>query len=59
MSKIFKNCYFTRSGEKRINCYYINLSKEVVEKALINEKDELNVHSENGKIIIEKIQKKD
>ena len=55
MSKIFKNCYYTSNGEKKVNCYYINISRKIIEQALIDEKDELKVYVENGKIIIEKV----
>lgn len=53
MQKIQQQRYKTMSGDIKVNCYKITLSKEVVRQAGINEETKLEVRAENGKIIIE------
>ena len=53
MQKIQQQRYKTMSGEIKVNCYKITLSKEVVRQAGFNEETKLEVRAENGKIIIE------
>lgn len=53
MQKIQQQRYKTMSGEIKVNCYKITLSKEVVRQAGFNEETKLKVRAENGKIIIE------
>lgn len=55
MAKLGKQPYFTRAGEKKINCYKVNIKKEIVEQAGIKDTDEIKVYTKDGKIIIEKI----
>lgn len=54
MAKLNKIYYYTSKKEKKLNCYHIILSKEMVKKAGLGENEELNIKAENGKIIIEK-----
>lgn len=54
MQKLGKQYYYTRNGEKKINCYKINLSRDLIKKAGIGENDILKVYTKNNKIIIEK-----
>lgn len=54
MTKLAKNMWTTTKGERKLNCYLVNLSKEVVNKTNIKEEDELNIHAENNRIIIER-----
>lgn len=53
MAKLGKNNYITSKGEKKINCYVVNIPKEVVNKTDLSDK-ELKIYAENGKIIIDK-----
>lgn len=53
MAKLTKQMYYKANGEKKINCYKVALSKEVVRQAGFNEETKLEVRAENGKIIIE------
>ena len=57
MAKLGKLYYYNSKGEKKVNCYTINLKKELVKKANISDKEELNIYTLNGKIIIEKVSK--
>ena len=50
MSKLKKMYYYTSKGEKKLNCYYITISKELVNKAKLN--DEIQMSVENDKIVI-------
>lgn len=54
MSKLAKQYYYSSNGERKINCYKINLSKELVNKANIKDDDEIKVYVKDNKIIIEK-----
>lgn len=56
MAKLNKMYYYTSKKEKKLNRYYITLSKEMVEKAGLGEEVEIKV--ENNKIIIKTIDKK-
>ena len=48
--------YTTSKGERKLNCYVVNIPKEVVEKT--NLKDVvLKISSKDNKIIIEKFEK--
>lgn len=55
MPKLAKNMWTNSKGERKINCYLINISKELVEQAKINDEEELKLRVENEKIIIEKV----
>lgn len=54
MPKLTKNYYYGKNGERKINCYLINISKDVVQKATIKDDEELKIYAKDGKIIIEK-----
>lgn len=54
MGKLNKQVYYNSKGEKKINCYHIIVSKEIVAKAGINEDDEIEVKAKGKKIIVEK-----
>lgn len=54
MAKLGKNFYRTAKGEKKLNCYMIPISKELVAQTNITDKDELKVSVKDNKIIIEK-----
>lgn len=54
MPKLAKNYYRTAKGEKKLNCYCVNLSKEIVNKTNIKEEDNIKVSVKDNKIIIEK-----
>lgn len=54
MPKLAKNMYRSvKTGEKKLNCYLVHISKEIVNKTDLEDK-ELNIYAENNKIIIEK-----
>ena len=48
--------YTTAKGERKINCYVVNIPKEVVEKTNLKDAD-LKISSKDNKIIIEKLEK--
>lgn len=54
MQKLKKQRYITKKQGVKINCYYVNLSKELVKQTNITEEDELKITVKNNKIIIEK-----
>lgn len=54
MPKLAKNMYTTAKGERKLNCYVIHISKEVVEQTNIKENDNVVVCAENNKIVIKK-----
>ena len=51
--------YYTASGEAKVNCYKLAISKKHLEKAEIKEKDDLEVYVEKNEIIIRKKNKKE
>lgn len=51
--------YYTASGEAKVNCYKLAISKKHLEKAGIKEKDDLEVYVEKNEIIIRKKNKKE
>lgn len=53
MAKLNKMYYYTSKGEKKLNCYNIAISKEIVEKLDLQDK-EIKVKIENNKIVIDK-----
>lgn len=53
MGKLNKMHYYTSNHEKKLNCYYVSLTKEIVEKSGL-EDEELKITVEKGKIIIER-----
>ena len=52
MPKLAKNMYTTAKGERKLNCYVVNIPKEVVEKTNLKDVD-LKISSKDNKIIIE------
>lgn len=54
MAKLGKNSYRTAKGEKKLNCYMVPLTKELVAQTNITESDELKITTKDNKIIIEK-----
>ena len=54
MPKLAKNMYKSlKTGERRLNCYCLNIPKEVVNKTDLDGK-ELKIYAKDNKIIIEK-----
>ena len=54
MTKLAKNMWTNAKGERKLNCYLVNISKEVVNKADIKEEDDLDIYAKDKKIIIER-----
>lgn len=54
MAKLGKNMYTDAKGVRKLNCYNINIPKNVVEKTNISDKDKINIYAKDNKIIIEK-----
>lgn len=54
MAKLGKNSYWTSKGEKKLNCYMVPVSKEIVAQTNITEKDELKITAKDNKIIVER-----
>lgn len=52
--KLVQQKYFTASGEAKVNCYKLAISKKYIEEAGIDEKDDLKIYVEGNKIIIKK-----
>ncbi len=54
MQKLKKQIYITKKSGPKVNCYYVNISKEILAKTNITEDDNLKITAKNNKIIIEK-----
>ena len=54
MARLSKTNYRTANGEVRLNCYNVNISKEVVNKTNIKPEDTIKIYAKGNKIIIEK-----
>ena len=54
MPKLAKQYYLNLKGEKKVNCYKVNISKEILKFTNIKENDEIVIYPLNDKIIIEK-----
>ena len=54
MPKLNKNYYYSRTGERKVNCYVVNIPKEILQKSCIKEEDFIRVYEKDGKVIIEK-----
>lgn len=54
MTKLLQINYYNKKGEKKINCYSVYLTKQIVEQAKIEKQDTLNIYVEKERIIIEK-----
>lgn len=57
--KLVQQKYYTVSGEAKVNCYKLAISKKHLEKAGIKEKDDLEVYVEKNEIVIRKKNKKE
>ena len=53
MAKLNKMYYYTSKGERKLNCFYLTIPKDIVEKAKL-EDSEIIIKAENDKIIIKK-----
>jgi hypothetical protein len=53
MAKLNKMYYYTSKREKKLNCYYITLPKEIVERTKLNDA-EIDIKVEEQKIILSK-----
>ena len=55
MAKLSKQMYRSvKTGEKKLNCYKLNIPKAIVNKANFKDGDELKILVKDNKIIIEK-----
>ena len=54
MPKLGKNYYNLGNGERRINCYMVNIPKRLVESTNIEEDDEIMIYAKDNRIIIQK-----
>ena len=55
MAKLAKNMYRSlKTGERKLNCYVVNISKQLVEDAKIDPDKEIIIYVKDNKIIIEK-----
>lgn len=54
MPKLAKNYYYSSTGEKKVNCYNVNIPKDIVRQTNIQENDEIKVYAKDKKIIIER-----
>ena len=54
MTKLAKNYYYDKNGERKINCYLINIPKKIVKLTDIKDTDNVKVYAQENKIIIEK-----
>lgn len=52
MAKIGKQMYYDAKGNKKINCYKVNLSKEIVNKSKIDINKDIEIIAEDKKITI-------
>lgn len=52
--KLVQQKYFTASGEAKVNCYKLTISKKHIQEAGIKESDDLETYVEGNKIIIRK-----
>lgn len=53
MTKLAKQYYLNAKGEKKVNCYKLNLSKQLVDKTDLEDK-EIKIITKDNKIIIER-----
>ncbi len=54
MPKLAKNYYYGKNGERKVNCYLVNIPKTILSKTNISDGDEIKISVKNNKIIIEK-----
>ncbi len=53
MPKLAKLYYFNSKGERKINCYNVQIPKRIVNETDIGDSN-IKVYAENNKIIIER-----
>jgi len=53
MARLNKQYYYTKNGEKKINCYHITITKNQLIDAEIDSEKEIKISIKNKKIIIE------
>jgi len=53
MVKLAKQYYRLVDGAKKVNCYHLNISKDTIKKANIDENAELSIKIKHKKLIIE------
>lgn len=53
MPKLNKLYYMTSKGERKINCYNVQIPKKIVNETNIGDEN-IKIYAENNKIIIEK-----
>jgi len=53
MPKLAKQYYLNAKGEKKVNCYKVNISKQIIDKTNL-EDEEIKITIKDNKIIIEK-----
>lgn len=53
MPKLSKLYYITSKGERKINCYNVQIPRKIVEQTNIQDNN-IKVYAENNKIIIER-----
>lgn len=52
--KLIKQMNYNKKGEEKLNCYHVNLSKNIIDEANLKDVEYVSIKVENGKIIIEK-----
>ena len=50
--KLKKMHYMTMKGIKKINCYYVNIPKQLIKEAKLDDTKEMEVIAKNKEIII-------
>ena len=55
MPKLNKNYYYSRTGERKVNCYVVNIPKEILQKSCIKEEDFIRVY-EKVRVLTENFQ---
>ena len=53
MPKLSKLYYITSKGERKINCYNVQIPRKIVEQTNIQDNN-VKIYAENNKIIIER-----
>ena len=57
MTKLNKIYYYSKKGERKINCYSLHIPKKILELSGINENDNVKIRidlANRGRILIEK-----
>lgn len=53
MPKLVEMKYFNSKGEKKVNCYYVTISKKEVQKSNIDINKKIKITTKNKRIILE------